>query len=120
VVTSTADQLPNGNGAVGGPLVLPAGPGKYATTSTVRVKTQGAGTYACALQVSTGGSFFDVDRVEGVSTNVLHFAAPSGSFLNNTPLTLQYRVVCNGRDAFGHRRRPERHRRGSAAVSAQL
>jgi len=82
VVTSTAAQLPNANGAVGGPLVLPAGPGKYATTSTVRVKTQGAGTYACALQVSTGGSFFDVDRVKGVSTNVLHFAAPSGSFLN--------------------------------------
>ena len=96
VVTSTQAQLPNASGAVGGPLVVPAGPGKYATTSAVRVKTQGGGSYTCALQASSNGSsFFDVDRVEGVTSNVLHFATPSGSFLNNAPVTLQYRVVCN-------------------------
>jgi hypothetical protein len=96
VVTSTQTQLPNASGAVGGPLILPGGPGKYVMTSTVRVKTQGGGSYACALQASAnGGNFFDIERVEGVTTDVLRFVTPSGSFLNNAAITFQFRIVCN-------------------------
>lgn len=97
VVTTTAQQLPNANGSVGGPLVFPAGPGRYAQTSTVRVRTQGSGNYVCALQVAVNGSqFFDLDRTELASPITLRFTVPSGAFLNNTVSQQQYRVVCNG------------------------
>jgi hypothetical protein len=63
----------------------------------VRVRTTGSGNYACALQVSVNNSgFFDTDRTESTGVAVLRFAVPSGSFLNDAPVTLQYRVVCTG------------------------
>jgi hypothetical protein len=96
-VTTTAAQLANANGAVGGPITLPPGPGKYAMTVTVQVRTQGSGSYSCALQASVNsGTFFDIDRTDSTGVGVLRFSDPSGSFLNNSPVTLQYRVVCTG------------------------
>jgi hypothetical protein len=96
VVTSTAGQLPQANGAVGGPLTIPAGPGKYVTTSTLRVKTQGSGSYTCTVQISvTGSAFFDVES-ESAATDTLRLSVPSGSFLNNAPSTFHYRAVCSG------------------------
>ncbi len=95
VVTSTAAQLPSASGAVGGPIEFPAGPGKSVTTYNLRVKTEGAGSYTCAVQLSVnGGSYFDVDR-ESSTANVMRYTIPSGAFLNDSPRTLQYRVVCN-------------------------
>lgn len=97
VVTATAQQLPNASGAVGGSLKFPAGPGRYAQTSTVRIRTQGSGSYACALQISVNGSqFFDEDRTEEGAQNTLRFSTPSGGFLNNNPSEQQFRVVCTG------------------------
>lgn len=96
VVTSTASQLPQANGAVGGPLTIPAGPGKYVLSQSLRVATQGSGTYTCAVQGSAnGGTFFDLES-ESTSGTVLRLSMSSGSFLNNTPSTWQYRVVCSG------------------------
>jgi hypothetical protein len=97
VVTSTAEQLPGANGAVGGSVTLPAGPGTRAATSTIRVRTQGSGAYACALQSSVNGTaFFDEDRTASTSENVLRFSVPTVGFLSNTPVVFQYRVVCSG------------------------
>jgi hypothetical protein len=95
VVTSTAAQLPNATGAVGGPIELPAGPGKSVTTYNLRVKTQGGGSYTCAVQLSVnGGAFFDVDR-ETSTADVMRYSTPAGGFLADTARTLQFRVVCN-------------------------
>jgi hypothetical protein len=95
VVTSTAGQLPQANGAVGGPLTVPAGPGKYVTTGTLRVTTQGSGSYTCTVQISVNGNaFFDLDG-DSTSSNILRLSVPEGSFLNNTSSTWQYRVVCS-------------------------
>jgi hypothetical protein len=95
VVTSTAAQLPNATGAVGGPIALPAGAGRSVTTYNVRVKTQGNGDYTCAVQISIdGGSFFDIDRASS-SVDVMRVSFPSGVYLNGAPRTYQYRVVCN-------------------------
>ncbi len=48
------------------------------------------------MQISVNGSaFFDLDG-ESTSGNVLRLSVPEGSFLNNTPSTWQYRVVCSG------------------------
>lgn len=95
VVASTAAQLPNANGAVGGPITLPVGPGRFVTTYTLRVKTTGAGVYSCAVQLSVnGGSYSEEDR-ESTSANVLRYSSPDAGFLTNEPLTFQYRVVCS-------------------------
>ncbi len=95
VVTTTAAQLPNASGAVGGPIVIPAGPGRIVTSYQVRVKTQGGGTYTCAVQLSVnGGAFFDVDRESSV-TDVMRLSIPSGAYLGDSQRTNQYRVVCN-------------------------
>ena len=96
VVTSTAQQLDQANGAVGGPLAIPAGPGKYVTTSTLRVTTQGSGSYTCTVQLSAnGGQFFSIDS-ETSSAGVMRVPMADGSFLNNTPVSWNYRVLCSG------------------------
>lgn len=95
VVTSTAAQLPNASGAVGGPIEFPAGPGRSVTTYNLRVKTQGGGTYTCAVQLSiNGGAFFDVDR-ETSTDQIMRYSTPAGGFLGDSPGTFQFRVVCN-------------------------
>ena len=95
VVASTAAQLPNATGAVGGPITLPVGPGRFVATYTLRVKTTGAGVYSCAVQTSlNGGAFFDIDRVS-TDVAVLRYSIPAAAFLEDTPLTFQYRVVCS-------------------------
>ncbi len=96
VVTSTAQQLDQANGAVGGPLAIPAGPGKYVTTSTLRVTTQGSGSYTCTVQLSAnGGQFFSIDS-ETSSAGVMRVPMADGSFLNNAPVSRNYRVLCSG------------------------
>ena len=95
VVASTAAQLPNATGAVGGPIVVPAGPGRSATSINLRVQTTGAGVYSCAVQRSVNGNaFVELDRVSTDSA-VLRYSIPSGAFIADTPLTFQYRVVCS-------------------------
>ena len=62
----------------------------------MRVKAQGSGAYTCAVQISVNGNaFFELDG-ESTTSIVLRLSVPSGSFLNNTPSTWQYRVVCSG------------------------
>ena len=95
VVASTAAQLPNANGAVGGPITLPVGPGRFVTTYTLRVKTTGAGVYSCAVQLSVNGGSYSEDDRESTSANVLRYSSPDAGFLTNEPLTSQYRVVCS-------------------------
>ena len=95
VVASTAAQLPNANGAVGGPITLPVGPGRFVTTYTLRVKTTGAGVYSCAVQLSVNGGSYSEDDRESTSANVLRYSSPDAGFLTNEPLTFQYRVVCS-------------------------
>lgn len=95
VVASTAAQLPNATGAVGGPIVVPAGPGRSATSINLRVQTTGAGVYSCAVQRSVNGNaFVELDRVSTESA-VLRYSIPSGAFIADTPRTLQYQVVCS-------------------------
>ncbi len=97
VVTSTAQQLDQANGSIGGPLAIPAGPGKQVTHSVLRVKTQGSGAYTCTVQISVNGNaYFDLDDSESSSTSVLRLSIAQGAFLNNTPVSWNYRVVCNG------------------------
>lgn len=94
VVTSTAEQLPNASGAVGGPLTVP-GRVRFSIVAAVRVRTEGTGAYECALQTSANDNVFgDVDRV-ATSDAILRFGVPSGTFTNDG-FTLQYRVVCRG------------------------
>jgi hypothetical protein len=96
VVTSTAQQIDEASGAIGGPLAIPAGPGRYVTTSTLRIRTQGSGSYTCTLQLSAnGGQFFSIDG-ETSSVSVLRVPMAEGSFLNNAPVSRNYRVVCSG------------------------
>ena len=94
-VTSTAAQIPGANGAVGGPIDLPAN-GRYSQIAAVRVKTSGAGAFDCGLQVSAdGGAFFELDRASGTAPQTLRFTVPVGGFTTPTRQE-QYRVVCKG------------------------
>ncbi len=97
VVTGTAMQLPDASGGgAGGPITLPGG-SKYAQRTGVSITTQGSGAYECALQIGVnGGAYFDTKRAPATSATELTFEKQEASFTNKNPITVQYRVVCNG------------------------
>jgi hypothetical protein len=97
VMTSTAGQLPDASGGgSGGPITLP-GSSRYALRIGVSITTQGSGVYECALQVgANGGTFYDTKRLPATTAMDLSFEKQEASFTNKNPITLQYRIVCNG------------------------
>ncbi len=97
VVTQTAEQLSDaGGGGAGGPITVPAY-SKVVIHFTIAVTTLGSGSYTCALQLArNGGDYYDMKRPPAANTPELRFETEMASWTTPTPISLQFRVVCNG------------------------